>query len=36
MSKMKADNMEDHSSNRYQHSYGTCNLAWNFELYGIA
>ena len=29
-------NLEDHSSNRYQRSYGVCHLAWNFELYGIA
>ena len=29
-------NLEDHSSNRHQRSYGACHLAWNFELYGIA
>ena len=35
MSKMKSRHMEDHSSNRHQHSYGACHLAWNFELCGI-
>ena len=27
--------MEDHSSNRHQHSYGTCHLAGRYKLYGI-
>ena len=35
MSKMKSRHMEDHSSNRHQHSYGTCHLAGRYKLYGI-
>ena len=27
--------MEDHSSNRHQHSYGACHLAGHFELHGM-